>query len=277
MINETEIRQYMNDRSCVELTDNLLRMHLPLNAYYPLMGYVGLMELIRGGHIGVQPIALYVYGKSSPKFSAIAAGLYADNPPMPVPLCAMSLSCLQSELLNSNGLLSYEAWSMYDDRRKRTKIEINLDSIARSMDCLTRASVIVTGEHALQLGASAIERYYQIDVGTEISRVGDVLSAIEDGTLMRFRAAFSRHLNQIPGKATLATRMYSAAREELRGRCNGIAHSRRLHRVAALMVGWDMIEDFRCRTLHIPRDPQRLREACRAIGFDIDLEVQDHD
>jgi len=281
MINDAEIRRVMDDRSCVELTDNLLRTHLPLNAYYPLMGYVGLMELIRTHWLCMQPFALYVHGKSALRLPPIARGLYAADVDVSTPLCALPITRLQEELMRGESLLTYDAWSLSEDPAMRPHIDAKLVAISCHMDCMTRAGVIVAGQSPLRISTRSAKGYYAIDVGDHVTCDSVLFRMISEGVTSRARAAFARHLRVHPCMMPDVNRLCRATQEMLRKAVPGVP-TRSIHQAAALLTGWEVMESWRCKTLRIPRDAQRLREAAHAIGNNLDIsntdmEVLTHD
>lgn len=281
MTTPNEIRRVMDDRSCVELTDNLLRMHLPPNAYYPLMGYVGLMELHRTQRLGVQPFALYVYGKSALRLPPVVRGLYATEVDVSTPLCALPITRLREELMRGDTLLTYESWSLYDEPSMRPHIDAKLVAISCHMDCIARAGVIVAGQSPLQLSTRSATGYYAIAVDSHVTCDGVLFRAISEGVASRARAAFVRYLREHRDMMPDANRLYKATLEMLRKSVPGTP-TRSIHQAAALLTGWELVESWRCQTLRIPRDPQRLREAAHMIGHnldisDTDMEVLTHD
>lgn len=281
MINDAEIRRVMDDRSCVELTDNLLRTHLPMNAYYPLMGYVALMELRRAVWLNVPPCALYVHGKSSLRMLPAARGLYTDEVDMPMPLCAIPITRLQDELMRGETLLTYESWSLSENPAMRPHIDAKLVAISCHMDCMTRAGVIVAGRSPLQISTRSAAGYYAIDVGNHVTYDGTMFRALSEGVIKRTRAAFARHLRTYPDMMPDVNLLYRATRDTLRKAAPGVT-ARSIRQAAGLLTGWEVMESWRCKTLGIPRDAQRLREAAHAIGHNLDIsntdmEVLTHD
>lgn len=274
MTNPNEICRRIRDRSCVELTDNLLRMHLPMCAYYPLLGYIGLMELRRSHWLGVQPFALYVHGKSALRLPPIARGMYITDVDAATPLCALPITRLQEELMRGDTLLTYESWSLYDEPSMRPHIESKLTAISCHMDCITRTGVIVAGQAPLELSARVRAGYYAIDVGSHVTCDGALFRAISEGVPSRARSAFARYLRVHWGMMPNANRLYKATREMLRKAVPG-APTRSIHQAAALLTGWELVESWRCETLRTQRDPQRLREAAHAIGHNLDISDTD--
>lgn len=281
MINDHEICPYWDDRSCVELTGSLLRDHLPLNAYYPLVGYVGLMELRRASWLDAQPFAVYVHGQSALPLLQIVHGFYSADMDAAMPLCALPDARLQKELMRSSTLLTYDAGCLSDDPSLRPEIACKLEAISRSMDGLTRSGVIVAGQSSLQISEKGANGYYPIDVGSHVTFSAALWGAIADGVMIRARAALVRLLRQFPDVVADLNVLHAKTQAFLHEIVPG-CHRRRVQQASSLLIGWELAELLRCRLLSVPCDSQKLYVAAFAIvrnlGIsDACMEVLTHD